>query len=297
MTPAPLRALVVGYSWTEGRPVLRIRVEGEWKLREWPLRFRVRLVVTDERRCVGYADGTGLVPCPDKALPSGQQCKECERRDAFRPCMTCDGFRCPTLTLTPAMKKSCDREHHMYLACFGQPKLKVGTCSHRRRDQRIIEQGPLAAARVARGRGPLIKQIETTLAGHEDFVELMRRDRKALLLHASMTEDEARARIREIWQTLKGRLPQDLATLIHQPIFVHPPPLAQKARGWPVVPMPVEAGTLIEGTLAGAIGHLVFLHEQDGRFALDMAALKTRIVELDPPEGEGRKPTVQLGLF
>jgi hypothetical protein len=194
------------------------------------------------------------------------------------------------------MKKSCEREHHLYLACFGQQTLKVGTCSHRRRDQRIVEQGPLAAARVARGRGPLIKQIESTLAGHDEFVELMRRDRKALLLAASMTEQEARARIQEIWATLRSRLPVDLATLIHDPVFVRAPPLAHRARGWPVVPMPVEADTVIDGTLAGAIGHLVFLDEADGRFALDLASLKTRVVELDPVE-DGKKPTVQLGLF
>lgn len=286
-------ALVVGYTWIDGAPALRLRKIGAWLVRPERLTGQIRFQITDARRCIGYSSGEGLTPCPDRAQPIRHQCAACERRDVFRPCMTCDGFRCPPLE--PAMKQACERTHHLYLACFGDPRLKVGTASHGRREQRIIEQGPLAAARVAEGRGPRIKQLESLLAADEDFVEAMRRNRKTALLGAGMSVEQAQARIAEVAGQLRDRVPPEYFDLLHRPQFVSTPPLAQRARGWQVVELPIDEGMLVEGTVVGAIGHLLFVEESDGRFALDLGELKARVIDLRP-EG-GKRPTVQLGLF
>ena len=58
----------------------------------------------------------------------------------------------------------------------------------------------------------------------------------------------------------------------------------------------LEPDTTIEGEVVGGVGHVVFLEETDGRFALDLGALKARVLELDPT-ARGRRPSVQLGLF
>jgi hypothetical protein len=44
------------------------------------------------------------------------------------------------------------------------------------------------------------------------------------------------------------------------------------------------------------VGHVLFLDDGVGRFALDLGALRGRVVEFDPV-GPKRKPRVQLGLF
>jgi len=193
------------------------------------------------------------------------------------------------------MRRRCERTHHLYLASFGQPRLKVGTASHGRREQRIVEQGPLAAARVAQGPGPQIKQMESMLVRDEDFVELMRRDRKTALLGSGMSSAAAREQVHAAAGTLRKRLSRDYHALLQPPQDVATPPLAERARGWPVVELPVQPDVRIEGEVVGAIGHLLFLDEADGRFALDLGALKARILEQNPDRG--RRPTVQLGLF
>ena len=207
--------------------------------------------------------------------------------------MTCNGFRCPPLD--PVMRKACNRTHHLYLACFGDPRLKVGTASHGRREQRIVEQGPLAAARVAEGRGPRIKQLEHLLVSQEDFVEAMRRGRKTALLGAGMTVEEGQALVASAAAELRDRVPPEYHDLLRRPDFVATPPLAQRARGWQVVELPLGGDVLISGTVVGAIGHLLFVEESDGRFALDLGELKAEQIDLQPTGG--RRPTVQLGLF
>lgn len=282
--------LVLGYTWTDGGVCLRVRTG--WEVRTMPLAGRLSLRVTGVKRCTGYVDGE-LWPCPEEASPSGTQCEACQARDRFRPCMTCDGFRCPRLD--PSARARCRQTHHLYLACFGDQTLKVGTAADARKEQRIIEQGPLAAARVARGEGPLIKQLEHLLAG-EGFTETMRRSRKTALLRGSMTASEAEALVREAAETLPYRVPEAYHALLHPPEFVEQPELAVRSRALQVNTLPVEAGTTLEGDVVGAVGHVVFLEDGDGTFALDLGALRAHVVELDP-EGPRRRPSVQLGLF
>lgn len=288
------RALVVGYTW----------VEGGVRLRSWddpPVRFAERRLegmlsfrVLPGRHCVGFHDGEALRPCPDRAPATrGSSCDACTLRDAFRPCMTCDGFRCPRLA--PEMLRYCRQKHHLYLACFGDQTIKVGTASDPRRNQRIVEQGPLAAARVAETEGPRIKQMERLLSD-AGFAETMRRTRKTALLQGAMSEVEARSLVIDATHTLRDVLPREYHSALHAPIFVPQPALAVHSRRLTVNELRLEDDRVVEGVVVGAIGHLLFLEEADGRFALDLGALKGRWIEWDP-EGPRRKPEAQLGLF
>ena len=286
------RALVTGYGWRDGIPVLRVRL-GQ-RTATWSLSGEVHLEVTAERRCPGFQGVEGPEPCPDSAVPDRRQCRACEQRDTFRPCMTCDGLRCPPLT--PRMQRYCQDTHVLYLAHFGSPPIKVGTAVHRRRDQRLVEQGPLAAVRVAQGPGPSIKQMEACLVRQDGFVEAMRRTRKEQLLASGTSAEEARTALISLSGGLAARVPKDLVGLLHEPDPYHAPEMARRARGWSVQRLPVEPGTRIRGRLAGAIGHLAFLEDTEGRFAVDLGDLRTRMV-IRNPSGEGRRPVVQLGMF
>ena len=48
--------------------------------------------------------------------------------------------------------------------------------------------------------------------------------------------------------------------------------------------------------VVGAVGHVLFLDDGDGVFALDMGALKGRMLDWEPAD-TAKKPVVQLGLF
>ncbi len=193
------------------------------------------------------------------------------------------------------MLRYCRSDHHLYLACFGDDSLKVGTASHPRRDQRIVEQGPLAAARVAQAPGPRIKQMEHLLV-EAGFTETMRRTRKTVLLRGSMTSEEAHRRVAEAVRSLSDVLPPDHHASLHPPVFVQQPELAVRSRSLAVNELLVEDDRVIEGEVAGAVGHVLFLRDADGCFALDLGGLRARWIEWDPA-GPRKRPQAQLGLF
>lgn len=288
------RTLVVGFTWVDGAVWLR-----QWKgdppvLTSEPAPGVLCFRVLPERACTGYHDGRALQPCPDQAVLSrGSTCEACTARDGFRPCMTCDGFRCPRLTAE--MATYCKQTHHLYLACFGDRAIKVGTASDGRKEQRIVEQGPLAAARVAKAPGPTIKQMEHLLVD-AGFSETMRRTRKTALMQASMSEDEAQGLVAEAALALPRVLPRRYRRHLHAPSFVEQPPLARASRRRRVNALRLEDDRVVEGELVGAVGHLLFVKDVDGCFALDLGELKGRQLEWDPP-GPRRRVSAQLGLF
>lgn len=280
--------LVVGHTWVDGGPVLRL--EGG----TWPLEGQVSFVVLAGRHCIGHGTPSGRAPCSEQAtLATGTQCSTCQSRDAFRVCVICDGHRCPRLS--GPVEAFCRRERVLYLACFGAERLKVGTAVIRRQSQRIVEQGPLAASRVARGDGRAIKQLETALS-RQGFTESMSRSRKLALLDGSMEATEAEARVAAAAAELPDLVPAELRVLLHEPEVVAMPELAVAARSFRVNPLPLQDGRLVEGRVVGAVGHVVFLEDDAGRFAVDLGALRGRRIDREPG-GCQKRPTVQLGLF
>ncbi len=290
----PERVLVTGYTWVDGVVHLRARHLPGGEPHTRPLEGAVCIRVLPGRFCTGYSDGSVVQPCPDaSAAVRGSQCEPCQSRDAFRVCMMCDGFRCPRLS--KPMREYCQQDHHLYLACFGEDRIKVGTASHPRRTQRIIEQGPLAAARVARGPGPKIKQMENRLS-EAGYTETMRRDRKTALLQGAMTEVQARSLVLEASKGVRAELHPRYHKHLHAPVVVTQPELARASRGMAVQQLTIADDRVVEGRVVGAVGHVLFVEESDGRFALDLGALKARRIEFDPA-GPRRKAEAQLGLF
>lgn len=288
------RHLVTGYTWSEETALLYVRQRGEVESSPIPLSGRVCFRVTDERRCVGFYGEEGFEGCPDgRRLSSGTQCDACVGRDRFRACMICDGSRCPSGP--PDLRARCDAPHILYLACFGDDTIKVGTAALHRRRTRLVEQGPLAATRIAQADGPTIKRMERLLSQGE-FVEVMRRAKKMELLGSRMTEDEAKVLVHEAVSRVSSALPPEYRPYLHAPEPVELPELARTSRGRSVRELPLQAGTVIEGAVVGAVGHVLFVEDETGCFALDLGALKARVLDFEP-RGPKKRPVVQLGLF
>jgi hypothetical protein len=286
--------IVTGYGWEEGSIFLRVRSVEDRTLAQWPLEEHICFRVTEERRCVGHAAAEGFVGCPHGREPStGTQCEACASVDLYRPCLICDGSRCPKGP--KVLRERCDAPHVLYLACFGEEQLKVGTAALHRRTARVVEQGPLAAARIARASGPTIKQMEHHLS-KAGFTETMRRAKKMALLHSSMTEEQARALVEEAAAGVPDLLPDIFHSWLHPAEFVVQPPMAAASRSFTFQELPVQTETVIEGDVVGAVGHVLFLEDETGCYGLDLGALKTRVIQRDP-DGPRARPTVQLGLF
>jgi hypothetical protein len=193
------------------------------------------------------------------------------------------------------MTRYCRQDHHLYLACFGDATLKVGTASHPRRTQRVVEQGPLAAARVAQGEGPVIKQMERVLS-QGVFTETMRRSRKTALLAGSMSVEQAEQLVLDAAARLADELPGWMVSYLHAPELVEQPAFASASRALSVQPLQLADDVVVDGVVVGAVGHVAFLDDGDGVFALDLGELKGRVLDWEP-EGSGKRPVVQLGLF
>ncbi|MCB9677592.1 MAG: DUF2797 domain-containing protein [Alphaproteobacteria bacterium] len=294
--PHARHLLVTGFGWHEGRPQLRVRADaGRGKTLDWTFPGALRVGV-GERRCTGYREGRQPKPCPDAATATGKQCPACMARDTFRPCMICDGFACPRLV--PSAREACLQTHHLYLASFGGPEVKVGTASDPRKTARLVDQGPLYAVRVARGPGPRIKQLEHVASTQTTAVEGARRSRKLALLRGGMRTEEAAERVLSVLSDVRAVAGADYDDLFQLPEVVRMPTLARETReavrGEPE--LPVEEGARIEVRVVGAVGHTALVEEPAGRFLLDLGELVGRLVDPDPPASTPRS-RVQLGLF
>lgn len=279
---------VIKVVWTGGERPSLLLANADPLVIEGPLRFRL----TPKRRCIGWRDPDSgeRHSCPQGAMPPPLQCVSCSRREGFWACMTCDGFACPTLA--PAMEAYCRKTHHLYLACFGGTDIKVGTASDSRERMRPLEQGPLGAALIADGPGPIIKQMEAILA-RGGFMEHMRRGDKWRQFRRPTTPAQAQRRVLDGALRAKDLLPSQYEAYRHLTArFVDLPDWPDLRPAELVVPGEHD---LIEGTVLGSRGHLTLLDDGVGKVALDLASLRGRFIDLDPIAG--RPPTRQLGLF
>lgn len=286
--------LVVWTGWKEGRPWWT-HVGDLGEVHE-PVPAELHLGV-GPKDCVGFVRDGMRVRCTSGDLPRGRQCPACTARDTFRPCMICTGFDCPSLT--PDMTERCHGEHHLYLASFGDGVVKVGTASRGREHDRLVEQGPAVACRIARGPGPRIKQMEHLLSTRTEMVEAVRRSRKLALLASGGRPQEARGRVLDALGSARELLGADYDDLLFdEPDWFEAPTLAvsSRAKAGGRTALPVEEGALVDAELVGAVGPIALVDDRSGRFLLDLGSLVGRHLDPEPP-ARLRRTTVQLGLF
>lgn len=286
---------VIGYAWGPERPELRLRTVFGEPVEPMVLEGDVALGI-GVRCCIGHRAGDERVPCPTRRrIDKGRQCDACLAADTFAPCMRCDGSRCPPLH--PAARRSCRSTHHLYLADFGGPVLKVGTAADARRDARLHDQGPIAALRVASGPGPQIKQIERFASTHTELVEAFRRSRKLALLRSRMQREEAIERLLDALADLRDAGPPH-EELFGMPQQVRMPALAEQTRRRidHQTELPVEEGRVVRGRVLGAIGSVVLLEQDGHQHLLELGDLVGHAIDPSPPD-DLPPPVMQLGLF
>jgi hypothetical protein len=273
--------ILAGYAWKDEEVELELHDLGSSRAVNVPVGSNLAFRIVDDRRCSGRIDFRELrrVPCEQKAiLETGVQCAACRKREGFAECIRCDGLDCPPLA--PAVQRYCTGTHHLYLATFGGPEVKVGTASQPRRRARLLEQGALVAAYVATAPGPEIKQLERAVASL-GYPTAMRRQEKLALLDSGVGEDEAEAAILATLDKISRRLPPSTGDALHAPELMHQPPPARRARSYSYLQsLPLRPGETVSGQVLGVAGSLVVLDDGGGPAALDLAGLRSRVIEL-----------------
>lgn len=293
----PKKCLVVGYTWKNDAIYLQVRDLGaQAPVQDLLLSGEFCFRILNERRCIGWIDfgRSEIMSCPDMAVIKRYQCDACRQREGFMPCVMCNGFNCPPLK--PAVEAYCRQTHHLYLASFGDNNIKVGTTSASRKYIRLLDQGPLAAAYVATAPGPTIKQMEYNVS-RLGYTEAMRRTQKRALLSSGMSENEARQLVLTALEDITRHISQVYQTYFHVPEFFERPPMAIASREFSVLDEIVpKSGEVISGQVLAANGHTLILGEKVAPVTLDLADLKSWIIEINPLDPKPVR-TKQLPLF
>lgn len=253
-----MEGLCTGSGWREDALYLELR-GGEKMLH--PLRSGdpIEFVIDNERTCIGYRPpgGDSLLPCPDGALSGGSsQCATCFEKAVILPCLRCDGERCRN----PERREICvqPRNHAVYLASFGPGLLKVGVARWNRREERVREQGALAAFVVAREDGQIARRVESSIAklGIPD-----RLSPTAKLAALPLFQDHKQLE-KEILEALEGIHYRVRASWTDHPERVElPKPLVQTV---PDLLRP-ERGLVVRGQVLDTIGQMIVLDPEVGQ--------------------------------
>lgn len=167
----------------EGRAIMKVQFKGIKWINNTPLfllydienkknfyekiKRNIYLTKYDKKYCVGYYDllkhdyfGCDLIHDVEK---SKSQCSLCKNVTGFNMCLGCTGHNC--LSNNKNAKEFCNQEHIVYIAMFGNDRLKVGTAASYRKYERIQDQGAIASMFIAKtSNGKIARLIEHTIS-------------------------------------------------------------------------------------------------------------------------------------
>lgn len=97
--------------------------------------------------------------------PNEKQCSKCKYMYDFYKCVKCHGNEC--YVKNKDVLNYCNTPHFVYLAYFNGDKIKVGTASEIKKDERLLEQGAIFSIFIAKTpTGRLARIIENIIIEH-----------------------------------------------------------------------------------------------------------------------------------
>ncbi len=188
---------------------------------ELPLFHHIHLTKEDKKICIGFYDlkeqkehHCGALT--DLSDAKYTRCKQCEILTGFSDCIRCNGLSCDT-SITKAIQY-CNQDHVVYLAYFPGGVVKVGTSLFKRREERILEQGAVAALFIYRPpNGKIAREIEyhVGLSGVKTRVNM---DYKLKNLVVDKTESEIKRMLVQIFHDLHLPL-EPFRRFMIEPVF------------------------------------------------------------------------------
>lgn len=259
--------------------------------------------VLDGRFCAGYtglsSKGGGRLdswreqrPCPNGVeVERGIHCMDCSSADVMRACLRCDGTVC---SAHPEVRRSCEASTaYVYLASFGDGRVKAGVSRGRRVLKRWVEQGADVALRVLVGDGMEVRRFESRIQRELGALNHVRSSLKVDPVRRQADVDAAvalleafRGRVHDLFpeESHYNEEPQVILPLYGLPDFDKRP-----------LQLRVRAGLEASGVVLGAKGPVLFMEMNGLPYSLQLNRLRGRRIET-----QGITPSSSqagLGLF
>jgi len=259
--------------------------------------------VLDGRFCVGYtglsSKGGGRLdswreqrPCPNGTeVKRGIQCMDCSSADVMRACLRCDGTVC---SAHPEVRRACEASTaYVYLASFGDGRVKAGVSRGRRVLKRWVEQGADVALKVLVGDGMEVRRFESRIQRELGALNHVRSSLKIDPVRRQADVDAAVALLEAFGGRVHGLFPEEshyneepqvILPLYRMPDFDKRP-----------LQLRVKAGLEASGIVLGVKGPVLFMEMNGLPYSLQLNRLRGRRIET-----QGITPSSSqagLGLF
>lgn len=146
-----MKKYFIGINWEdEFKPILHLK-DYNTNIDEYfeiPNEFRMRK--NPRKVCIGTINPytKEYISCNHHVSEKQTQCNNCQYMYDFYNCVRCHGSTC--CAKNEDVLKYCGTPHYVYLAYFGDDKIKVGTASEIKKYERLLEQGALFSMFIAK---------------------------------------------------------------------------------------------------------------------------------------------------
>ncbi len=303
------RRVLLGVSWRDGQPFVRVRDGGQTDSRLEPLLgfdLTYRVEPDGARTCVGHkpfrSGGADYVDCVQRPQPTGPTCRACAIVEATFASNLHHAHTKESIGLDPAIAAHLRQPNLLYLAAFRDGSIKVGTSTEKRIETRLTEQGAWRASIVARAPdGVTIRVLEDAVTAMLGLPQSVSAVRKMAGLVTPRPDDELLQHLadhrRTVHELMAGSLlamPGAFTSLEEEWQFAG----ADDQRWRLVHPYPADLSAgAHELTVDAACGRLVLLRRPAGQdhFVADLRRLFGRV--LDWGQFGSATLTVQDALF
>jgi len=245
--------------------------------------------VLNGRFCVGYtglsSKGGGHLdawreqrPCPNGAeVERGIHCRDCSSEDVMRACLRCDGTVC---LAHPEVRRACEASTaYVYLASFGDGRVKAGVSRGRRVLKRWVEQGADVALRVLVGDGMEVRRFESRIQRELGALNHVRSSLKVDPVRRQADVDAAVA----LLEAFRGRVHDLFPEESH---YSEEPQLVLPLYGLPgfdkrPLQLRVRAGLEASGVVLGVKGPVLFMEMNGLPYSLQLNRLLGRRIETE----------------
>jgi len=247
--------------------------------------------VLKKRFCIGFARLSSktyekfaldswkeLSPCPHGTeVKRGIRCRRCTLSDVTRVCYLCSGEECHA---PPETRRVCEeRVAYVYLASFGEERIKAGVSQGRRIQKRWIEQGADVARRVLVGNGREVRRFEKRIQDELGALRQVKAEQKINVMKSNLDLGKP---VR-LLNVLEGKVHEKFPEAHHfheEPQILSPYYLLHNLDRRPLE-LKIREGLEVSGQVLGVKGPILLLKAMDLPLAIDLNRLIGRKIDTE----------------
>lgn len=148
------------------------------------------------------------------------QCNKCKYKFDFYKCVRCHGDDCYAKSLD--VLKYCDTPHYVYLTYFFGNKIKVGTASEIRKNDRLLEQGAIFSMFIAKTpTGKLSRIIEKEIMNLGITGAVTTSYKMNNIVDPTYSYDEIMFELKKEYQNVIKNIPEEYKQYIINPEIIY----------------------------------------------------------------------------